>query len=112
MVQKFQFDRVYTLAFPWLLFFFFLQHLARLEEVQKQRRTLHADKEALRLRLVDREKQIDALRSQVENSTQMAEQHRQSIDKLHQENNLLSNQLNQHKLEIQQLVVSSTAENF
>ncbi|XP_075881894.1 uncharacterized protein LOC142887870 isoform X3 [Nelusetta ayraudi] len=80
------------------------QHLARLEEVQKQRRTLHADKEALRLRLVDREKQIDALRSQMENSTQMAEQHRQSIDKLHRENNLLSNQLNHHKLEIQKLV--------
>lgn len=102
------------MAFPWLFFFFpfFLQHLARLEEVQKQRRTLHADKEALRLRLVDREKQIDALRSQMENSTRMAEQHRQSIDKLHRENNLLSNQLNHHKLEIQKLVVSSTAENL
>lgn len=91
------------------IFFILFQHLARLEEVQKQRQRLHADKEALRLSLADREKQIDALRSQMEDSTQMAAQHRQSIDKLHQENNVLSNQLKQHRLETRQLEVSGAA---
>lgn len=98
--------------FIYISFYFLLQHLARLEEVQKQRRSLHADKEALRLRLADREKQIDALGSQMENSTQMAEQHRQSINKLHRENNVLRNQLNQQKLETRQLEVSGAAETF
>lgn len=73
---------------------------------------MHADKEALILRLVEREKQIDALKSQVENSTHMAEQHRQSIDKLRRENDILGNQLDQRKQEIQQLVVSRAAQNF
>lgn len=93
-------------------FGFFFQHLARLKEAQKQRHALHADREALRLKLVDREKQIDALRSEMESSTEMTEQHRHTIDNLHRENNLLSNQLNQQKLEIQQLMVSSVAENL
>lgn len=92
--------------------FGFFQHLARLEEVQKQRHALHADREALRLKLVDQEKQIDALRSEMESSMEMTEQHRHTIDNLHQENNLLSSQLNQQKLEIQQLMVSSVAESL
>lgn len=46
----------------------------------------------------------------MESSTQMRVQHSRTIDNLHQENSLLSNQLNQHKLEIQQLRVRSTAE--
>lgn len=92
-----------------MFFGFFFQHLARLEEVQKQRHAWHADREALRLKLVDREKQIDALRSEMESSMEMTEQHRHTIDNLHQENNLLSNQLKQQKLEIQQLMVSSVA---
>lgn len=38
----------------------------------------------------------------MESSIQMTVQHSHTIDHLHQENSLLSNQLNQHKLEIQQ----------
>ncbi|XP_070689527.1 coiled-coil domain-containing protein 158-like [Pempheris klunzingeri] len=78
-------------------------HLARLEEAQSWCRTLHAEGETLRLKLGDREKMIDALRLQLESSIQMTVQHSRTIDNLHQENSLLSNQLNQHKLEIQQL---------
>ncbi|XP_076586913.1 uncharacterized protein LOC143320823 isoform X2 [Chaetodon auriga] len=74
------------------------QHLSRCQ-------TLHADGETLRLKLDDREKTIDILRLQMENSIQMTVQHSRTIDKLHQENSLLSNQLNQHKLEIQELRV-------
>lgn len=59
----------------------------------------------MRLKLDDREKLIDILRLQMENSVQMTVQHSHTIDSLHQENSLLSNQLNQHKLEIQQLRV-------
>ncbi|XP_041793804.1 coiled-coil domain-containing protein 158-like isoform X2 [Chelmon rostratus] len=79
------------------------QHLSRLEEAQNQCQTLHADTETLRLKLGDRDKMIDILRLQMENSIQMTVQHSHTADSLHQENNLLSNQLNQHKLEIQQL---------
>lgn len=92
--------------------FFLFQLLARLEEVQQQRRSLHADKEALSLRLADREKQIDGLRSQMESSNHTSEQHRQSINQLHRENGVLRNQLNQHKLETRQLEVSGAAEYF
>ena len=48
----------------------------------------------------------------IESSIQITVQHRSTIDELHQENSLLSNQLNQHKLEIQQLRVRSMAENL
>ncbi|XP_078107394.1 uncharacterized protein LOC144518527 isoform X3 [Sander vitreus] len=71
-------------------------HLARLEEAQSRCQALHAEVETLRQRLGDREKMI-------ESSIHMTVQHRSTIDELHQENSLLSNQLNQHKLEIQQL---------
>ncbi|XP_054467233.1 coiled-coil domain-containing protein 158-like isoform X2 [Anoplopoma fimbria] len=64
-------------------------HLARLEEAQSHCQTLHAEGETLRLKLDDREKMI--------------EMHNSIINDLHQENSLLSNQLNQHKLVIQQL---------
>lgn len=47
----------------------------------------------------------------MESSIQMTVQHGRTIDHLHQENSLLSNQLNQHKLEIQQAKVRSE-ENF
>ncbi|XP_045889785.1 coiled-coil domain-containing protein 158-like isoform X4 [Micropterus dolomieu] len=78
-------------------------HLAKLEEAQRRCQTLHAEGETLRLKLDEGEKMIDILRLQVESSTVMIVQHRRTIDNLHQENSLLSNQLNQHKLESQQL---------
>ncbi|XP_075960751.1 uncharacterized protein LOC142964350 isoform X1 [Anarhichas minor] len=68
-------------------------HLARLEEAQSRCQTLRAEGETLRLKLDDRENTI-------ESSIQM---HNSTIDDFHRENSLLSNQLNQHKLEIQQL---------
>ncbi|XP_069562618.1 coiled-coil domain-containing protein 158-like [Brachyistius frenatus] len=79
------------------------QLLARLEEAQSQCQTLQAEQETLTLRLNDREKMIDVLRLQMESSIQMTVQHSHTIDSLHQENSLLSNQINQQKLEIQQL---------
>ncbi|XP_049907414.1 coiled-coil domain-containing protein 158-like isoform X7 [Epinephelus moara] len=77
-------------------------HLARLEEAQSQCQILHAEGETLRLKLDEREKMMDILRLQMESSFQMTVQHSRTIDNLHQENSLLSNQLNQHKLEIRQ----------
>ncbi|XP_033974163.1 coiled-coil domain-containing protein 158-like isoform X1 [Trematomus bernacchii] len=74
-------------------------HLARLEEAQSRGQALQAEGETLRLKLIDREKMI-------ESSVQMTVQHGRTIHDLHQENSLLSNQLNQlnlHKREIQQL---------
>ncbi|XP_037338798.2 coiled-coil domain-containing protein 158-like isoform X1 [Pungitius pungitius] len=68
-------------------------HLARLEEAQSRCQTLHAEGEALRLRLDDREKRT-------EGSIQMQNR---TINDLHQQNGLLSNQLNQRTLAIQQL---------
>ncbi|XP_067471940.1 coiled-coil domain-containing protein 158-like isoform X1 [Thunnus thynnus] len=79
------------------------QHLARLEDAQSQCQILHTERETLRLKLSERDKMIEFLRLQMENSTQTTAQHGRTIDSLHQENSLLSNQLNQHKLEIQQL---------
>nr|XP_019954864.1 PREDICTED: coiled-coil domain-containing protein 158 isoform X2 [Paralichthys olivaceus] len=78
----------------------------RLQEAQQHHswcQTLHIEGETLRLKLDDREKLIDILQLQLESSVQMKAQHSHTIDNLHQKNNLLSNQLNQHKLEIQQL---------
>ena len=60
----------------------------------------------MRLKLNDREKMIDVLRLQMESSIQTTVQHSHTIDSLQQENSLLISQLNQHKLEIQQLRVS------
>ncbi|KAF3851359.1 hypothetical protein F7725_013131 [Dissostichus mawsoni] len=71
-------------------------HLARLEEAQSRGQALQAEGETLRLKLIDREKMI-------ESSVQMTVQHGRTIHDLHQENSLLSNQLNLHKMEIQQL---------
>ncbi|XP_068422434.1 coiled-coil domain-containing protein 158-like isoform X3 [Clinocottus analis] len=70
------------------------QHnLAGLEEAQSRCQILLAEGEALRLKLDEREQTM-------ESNLQM---HNSTINDLHQENSLLSNQLNQHKLEIQQL---------
>nr|XP_040051134.1 coiled-coil domain-containing protein 158-like isoform X3 [Gasterosteus aculeatus aculeatus] len=70
------------------------QHqLARLEEAQSRCRILHAEGETLRLRLDGREKRIEGS-TQMQNGT---------IDDLHQQNGLLSKQLNQRTLTIQQL---------
>ncbi|XP_049433759.1 coiled-coil domain-containing protein 158-like isoform X2 [Epinephelus fuscoguttatus] len=77
-------------------------HLARLEEAQSQCQMLHAEGETLRLKLDKREKMMDILRLQMESSFQMTVQHSRTIENLHQENSLLSNQLNQRKLEIRQ----------
>lgn len=82
-----------------------------MEEAQRRCQTLHAEGETLRLKLDEGEKMMDILRLQVESSTVMIVQHRRTIDNLHQENSLLSNQLNQHKLESQQLKVRRMAEN-
>ncbi|KAI4820896.1 hypothetical protein KUCAC02_028854 [Chaenocephalus aceratus] len=71
-------------------------HLARLEEAQSRGQALQAEGETLRLKLIDREKMI-------ESSVQMTVQHGRTIHDLHQENSLLSNQLNLLKMEIQQL---------
>ncbi|XP_063753872.1 coiled-coil domain-containing protein 158-like isoform X3 [Eleginops maclovinus] len=71
-------------------------HLARLKEAQSRCQALHAEGDTLRLKLIDREKMI-------ESGVQMTVQHGSTIDDLHKENGLLSNQLNQYKLEIQQL---------
>ncbi|XP_022047196.2 coiled-coil domain-containing protein 158 [Acanthochromis polyacanthus] len=79
------------------------QHLASLEEAQSRCQTLQAEQEALWLKLNDSEKMIDVLRLQMESSIQMTVQHSHTIDSVQQENSLLSNQLNQHKLEIQHL---------
>ncbi|XP_033947347.1 coiled-coil domain-containing protein 158-like isoform X2 [Pseudochaenichthys georgianus] len=71
-------------------------HLARLEEAQSRGQALQAEGETLRLKLIDREKMI-------ESSVQMTVQHGRTIHDLHQENSLVSNQLNLLKMEIQQL---------
>lgn len=90
----------------------FFQHLARLEEAQSWCQTLHADGEMVRRKLDDKEKMTEILRLQMESSVEMTVQHNRTINNLHQENSLLSNQLNQHKVEIQQLRVRSIAQNF
>ncbi|XP_024255851.1 coiled-coil domain-containing protein 158 isoform X2 [Oncorhynchus tshawytscha] len=79
------------------------QGRARLEEAQGICQALRAETEMLRLKLEDREKMVDLLRLQMESTTQMTVQHGRSIDSLHNEKSRLSNQLNEHKLEIQQL---------
>ncbi|KAK6312929.1 hypothetical protein J4Q44_G00162760 [Coregonus suidteri] len=79
------------------------QGRARLEEFQGRCQALRAETEVLRLKLEDREKMVDVLRLQMESTTQMTVQHGRSIDSLHKEKSCLSNQLNEHKLEIQQL---------
>ncbi|XP_038859018.1 coiled-coil domain-containing protein 158-like isoform X3 [Salvelinus namaycush] len=79
------------------------QGRARLEEAQGSCQALKAETEVLRLKLEDREKMVALLRLQMESTTQMTVQHGRSIDSLHNEKSRLSNQLNEHKLEIQQL---------
>ncbi|XP_065804481.1 coiled-coil domain-containing protein 158 isoform X2 [Labrus bergylta] len=79
------------------------QHLARLEEAQRQCQVLRSERETLRLQLDNQERKIDVLRSQMESGVQMTVQNSRTIDNLHQENSLLSNQLNQHKADIQQM---------
>uniref|UniRef100_A0A1A8JF16 Coiled-coil domain containing 158 n=1 Tax=Nothobranchius kuhntae TaxID=321403 RepID=A0A1A8JF16_NOTKU len=71
------------------------QHLVSLEDAQTRCRTLQTEQVNLQLKLNDRER--------MGSSTQMTQQHRHTIDSLQQENSLLISQLNQHKLEIQQL---------
>nr|XP_043882591.1 coiled-coil domain-containing protein 158-like isoform X2 [Solea senegalensis] len=78
----------------------------RQQEAQQHRsqcHTLQGEGEMLRLKLDDREKLIDGLRLQMESGAQMVLQHSHTIDNLHQQNSLLSNQLNQNKLEIQHI---------
>ncbi|XP_025752983.1 coiled-coil domain-containing protein 158 isoform X2 [Oreochromis niloticus] len=79
------------------------QHLNRFKEAQSQCQTLQIEQETLKLKLSDREKTIDLLKFQIKSSIQMTVQYSRTIDDLQQENSLLSNQLNQHKLEMQQL---------
>ncbi|KAM9858577.1 coiled-coil domain-containing protein 158-like [Aulostomus maculatus] len=79
------------------------QALSRFEEAQSRCNVLDAERETLRLELDEKEKMVEFLRFQWENSCQIVAQHRHTIDSLLQENNFLSNQLNQHKLETQKL---------
>ncbi|XP_029999492.1 coiled-coil domain-containing protein 158-like isoform X3 [Sphaeramia orbicularis] len=79
------------------------QHVACLDEARSQCHKLHAERDTLCMQLNDGEKMIEILRLQLESSSQMTAQHVHTIDSLHRENSLLSNQLNQHKLEILQL---------
>ncbi|XP_060895044.1 coiled-coil domain-containing protein 158-like [Labrus mixtus] len=79
------------------------QHLARLEEAQRQCQVLRSERETLRLQLDNQERKIDVLRLQMESGVQMTVQNSRTIDNLYQENSLLSNQLNQHKADIQQI---------
>ncbi|XP_029960354.1 coiled-coil domain-containing protein 158-like isoform X3 [Salarias fasciatus] len=79
------------------------QCLARLEELQSQFQTLLAEQETLTLKLKDKEQVIAVLNLHMEGSSQMTGQHKRTIEGLNQENSLLSNQLNQCKLEIQHL---------
>lgn len=65
------------------------------------------DREALGQKVDDQEKMINILRLQVENNTQVTVQQGQTINILHQENSFLNHQLNQHKLNVQQLRVWS-----
>lgn len=81
-----------------------------MEEAQRQYQTLHVDRETLGLKVNDQEKMINILRLQVENNTQLTVQQGHTINILHQENSFLNNQLNQNKLNTQQLRVRSIAE--
>uniref|UniRef100_A0A3Q2NUC6 Coiled-coil domain-containing protein 158-like n=1 Tax=Fundulus heteroclitus TaxID=8078 RepID=A0A3Q2NUC6_FUNHE len=67
---------------------------------QRSRETLQAEHEALRLKLIEREKTIDILRPQVERSVQTAARHSDAITKLQRENSFL---IDRHRHEIQQL---------
>ncbi|XP_035999947.1 coiled-coil domain-containing protein 158 isoform X2 [Fundulus heteroclitus] len=67
---------------------------------QRSRETLQAEHEALRLKLIEREKTIDILRPQVERSLQTAARHSDAITKLQRENSFL---IDRHRHEIQQL---------
>ncbi|KAM9391433.1 coiled-coil domain-containing protein 158-like [Pholidichthys leucotaenia] len=83
-----------------------LQHLTRLEDAQSQCQILQAEQETLRVKLNDRERELGVLRLQTETTIQMTVQHSCTIDSVQQENSLLSNQINQQKLEIQQLMAA------
>lgn len=76
------------------------QHMASLDEARAEYQNLHTEADTLRLKLEDKEKMIDILRVQLESSIEKTAENGSTIDNLHQENGLLSNQLNQHKLEI------------
>ncbi|XP_034547793.1 coiled-coil domain-containing protein 158-like isoform X2 [Notolabrus celidotus] len=78
------------------------QYLVRLDVAQRQCQILQAEEQTLRLQLDDRERMLDDLRLEMESSIQMSVQHSRAINNLHQENSLLSNQLNQHKQEMEQ----------
>ncbi|XP_028312401.1 coiled-coil domain-containing protein 158-like isoform X2 [Gouania willdenowi] len=70
---------------------------------QSQCQSLQAERETLTLMLNDKEKMIGVLRLEMENNVQMTLKHRLTINSVQKENSLIISQLNQHKLEIQQL---------
>ncbi|XP_015219150.2 coiled-coil domain-containing protein 158 [Lepisosteus oculatus] len=76
---------------------------ARLEGTGASLRASQAEAEALRLKLGERETMADMLRQQMESVTQIAGQHSRNTEKLHSERVQLLNELNGHKLDIQQL---------
>lgn len=80
--------------------------MASLDEARAEYQNLHTEADTLRLKLEDKEKMVDILRVQLESSIEKTAENGSTIDNLHQENGLLSNQLNQHKLEILHLRVS------
>ncbi|XP_029916019.1 coiled-coil domain-containing protein 158-like isoform X2 [Myripristis murdjan] len=79
------------------------QACGRLEEALAQCQMLHAEVKMLRLKVDDREKTVEILRLELESNHQLTVQHSRTINSLQHEKSHLSNQLNQHKLEIQQL---------
>ncbi|XP_074526752.1 coiled-coil domain-containing protein 158-like [Halichoeres trimaculatus] len=79
------------------------QFLVRLEVAQTQNQILQAEEETLRLQLDDRDRKLEDLRLEMESSIQMSAQHSCAINNLQQENSLLSNRLNQHKQDMEQL---------
>uniref|UniRef100_W5M891 Coiled-coil domain containing 158 n=1 Tax=Lepisosteus oculatus TaxID=7918 RepID=W5M891_LEPOC len=76
---------------------------ARLEGTVASLRASQAEAEALRLKLGERETMVDMLRQQMESVTQIAGQHSRNTETLHSERVQLLNELNGHKLDIQQL---------
>ncbi|KAL0979632.1 hypothetical protein UPYG_G00187530 [Umbra pygmaea] len=70
---------------------------ARVEEAQTCGQALRAETELLKMKLEDKERVVDLLQLQIKNTTKVTEQHG------HNEKSHLINQLNEHKLEIQQL---------
>ncbi|XP_066567010.1 coiled-coil domain-containing protein 158 isoform X2 [Amia ocellicauda] len=76
---------------------------AQLEEALDCLKSLQGEGEAVRLRLSEKEKIVNMMRQQMENVTHIAGQQSQHCETLHGEKVELLNNVNEHKLEIQQI---------